>query len=114
MISKQATKSKPNARKEMARARNSEIYSSRGKGHAKTREGRRASYGLARASTGLSSYSNPSGPELACISQSRPVEALSPRAEAGGPRQKRLRKLMAIVAPDGSVMMVPENLMGPS
>jgi hypothetical protein len=40
MISKRATKSKPNARKVMAKARNLEIYSSRGRGLARAREGR--------------------------------------------------------------------------
>jgi hypothetical protein len=43
MISKGAMKSKPNARKVMAKARNSEICSSHGKGLARAREGRCAS-----------------------------------------------------------------------
>jgi hypothetical protein len=78
MISKRATKSKLNAHKEMARARNLEIYSNHGKGHARAREGRRAGSGLTRAGIELSFHSNPSEPELACISQSWPVEALLP------------------------------------
>jgi hypothetical protein len=45
MISKRATKSKPNTRKVMARARNLEIYSNRSKEHVKAWEGKRAGFG---------------------------------------------------------------------
>jgi hypothetical protein len=62
MISKRATKSKPNAHKVMARARNSEIYSSRGKGLVRTQEGGRAGSSPARAGTGLNVHANPSKP----------------------------------------------------
>jgi hypothetical protein len=78
MISKRATKSKPNVRKVMARARNLEIYSNRGKGRAKAWEGRRDSSGPARAGTGLSLHSNPARPELVRSSQSRLAKALLP------------------------------------
>jgi hypothetical protein len=78
MISKRATKSKPNARKVMAKARNLEIYSSRGKGRARAREGRRAGSGPTPAGTGLNFHSNPSKPGWARTSQSQPTEALLP------------------------------------
>jgi hypothetical protein len=62
VISKRATKSKPNNRKEMARARNLEIHSTRSKGRVRAREGRCAGSGLARASTGFNFHSNPPKP----------------------------------------------------
>jgi hypothetical protein len=98
MTSKRATKSKLRTRKEMAKARNLEIYSSRGKGHARAREGGRAGSGLARAGTGLSFHSYPLKPELACISKAGQQKHYSLRTEAGGPRQKHLRESVAIVA----------------
>jgi hypothetical protein len=62
MTSKRATKSKLNDRKEMDRARNLDIYSTRGKGRARAWEGRHAGSGLARAGTGLNFHSNLSKP----------------------------------------------------
>jgi hypothetical protein len=62
----------------MARARNWEIYSNRGKGRAKAWEWRRAGSGPARAGIGLSLHSNPARPELVCSSQSRLAKALLP------------------------------------
>jgi hypothetical protein len=47
MISKRATKSKPNTRKITARAGNWEIYSNHGKERAKAWEGKRAGFNLA-------------------------------------------------------------------
>jgi hypothetical protein len=76
MISKRATKLKPNTRKVMARARNLEIYSNRSKGHVKAWEGRHTGSSPARAGTGLSFHSDPAEPELVRPSQSRPAEAL--------------------------------------
>jgi hypothetical protein len=68
MISKRATKSKPNTRKVMARAKNLEIYSNRSKGRAKAWERRHTGSSPARASTGLSFHSDPAKPELVCPS----------------------------------------------
>jgi hypothetical protein len=62
----------------MAKARDLEVHSSRGKGYAKAREGRRAGSGLARAGIGLSFYFCLLKPVLAYISRNRPAEALLP------------------------------------
>jgi hypothetical protein len=78
MISKRATKSKPNTHKVMARARNWEIFSNRSKGHAKAWERRRSGSGPARAGTGLSLHPNLARPELVRSSQSRLAKALLP------------------------------------
>jgi hypothetical protein len=83
MISERTTKSKPNMRKVMARAKNWEIYSNRGKGRAKAWEGKRASFDLTQADTRLSLHSNPARPELVRLLQSQLVKALLP------PRQSR-------------------------
>jgi hypothetical protein len=64
MISKRATKSKPNTRKVVARARDLEIYSNHNKGRAKAWEGRRTGSSPARAGTGLSFHSDSAKPEL--------------------------------------------------
>jgi hypothetical protein len=64
MISKRATKPKPNTRKVMASARNLEIYSNRSKGRAKAWEGRHTGSSPARAGTELSFYSDPAKLEL--------------------------------------------------
>jgi hypothetical protein len=76
VISKRTTKSKPNTRKVMARARNLEIYPSHSKGHAKAREGKHTGSGSARAGTGLSFHFDPTEPKLVRPSQIRPAEAL--------------------------------------
>jgi hypothetical protein len=99
MISKRATKSKPNDRKEVARARNLEIYSNRGKGCAKAWEGRRAGSGPARAGTGLSLHSNLSKPGKLALPRAGQQRHYSLRAEAGGPCPKRLRRTATIVVP---------------
>jgi hypothetical protein len=100
MISKRATKSKLSTGKETAKARNLEICSSRGKGHAKVqgRETRRLRPRLSRHGTWPSLQSPQARANLHLLkSANRSTTPL--RAEAGQPRQKRLRKLAAIIAP---------------
>jgi hypothetical protein len=100
MISKQATKSKLSTCEEMAKAKNSEIRSSHGKGHAKVRgrETRRLRPRSSRHRTWLSLQSPQAGANLHLLKPAnRNTTPL--RAEAGGPRQKHLCKLAAIVAP---------------
>jgi hypothetical protein len=84
----------------MAKARNLETRSSRGKGHAKVRgrETHRLRPRLSRHRTWLSLQSPQAGANLHALKPAN--RSTTPlRAEAGGPRQKHLRKLAAIVAP---------------
>jgi hypothetical protein len=91
MISKRATKSKPNDCKEMARAKNWEIHSTRSKRHVRAQEGRRVGSGLARAGIGLNFHSNLSKPGKLALPRADQQRHYSLRAEAGSPCPKRLR-----------------------